>query len=110
MFTGFLRVPQDGVYTLFVSSDDGSRLYLGDNLVVDNDGLHGQSEASGLAALSAGLHPIRIAYFNATGGEGLIVSWQGPGLAKQAVPANGAWPIAIRKKGTRGEPGWMSSL
>ncbi len=87
VFTGFLRVPQDGVYTLFVSSDDGSRLYLGDTLVVDNDGLHGQSEASGLAALSAGLHPIRIVYFNATGGEGLIVSWQGPGLAKQAVPA-----------------------
>ncbi len=86
-FSGFLRVPKDGVYTLFVSSDDGSRLYLGDTLVVDNDGLHGQSEASGLAALSAGLHPIRIIYFNATGGEGLIVSWQGPGLAKQAVPA-----------------------
>jgi alpha-L-fucosidase len=87
VFTGFLRVPKDGVYTLFVSSDDGSRLFLGDTLIVDNDGLHGQQEASGVVALAAGLHPVRIAYFNATGGEGLIVSWQGPALAKQAVPA-----------------------
>lgn len=89
-FTGFLRVPKDGVYTLFTSSDDGSRLWIGDSLVVDNDGLHGQSEAHGLIALAAGLHPVRIAYFNATGGEALTVSWQGPGLPKQAVPAS-AW-------------------
>jgi alpha-L-fucosidase len=86
--TGFLRVPRDGVYTLFLISDDGSRLFIGDTLVVDNDGLHSSLEKRGLIALAAGLHPIRVIQFNASGGEALAVSWQGPGWTKQAVPAS----------------------
>ena len=86
-FTGFIKVPKDGVYAFFVESDDGSKMYIGDELVVDNDGLHGLAEKRGLIALAAGLHPIRVCYFNKTGGEGLTVSYQGPGIAKQPVPA-----------------------
>jgi alpha-L-fucosidase len=89
-FTGFLRIPKDGVYSLYLSSDDGSRLFIGDTLAIDNDGPHGMEEKRGLIALAAGLHPIRVAYFNATGSDGLSVSWQGPGLAKQAIPVS-AW-------------------
>ncbi len=62
-------------------------MYIGDDLVVDNDGLHGLTEKRGLVALASGFHPIRVFYFNKTGGEGLIVSFQGPGIDKQPVPA-----------------------
>jgi alpha-L-fucosidase len=86
-FSGFIRVPKDGGYAFFLSSDDGSRLFIGDDLVVDNDGLHGMQERRGVAALAAGLHPIRIGFFNRTGGEGLTVSWQGPDFSKQPIPA-----------------------
>jgi len=86
-FTGYIKVPKDGVYAFFIESDDGSKIYIGDDLVVDNDGLHGLTEKRGLVALASGLHPIRIYYFNKTGGEGLTVSYQGPGIAKQPVPA-----------------------
>ncbi len=86
-FTGFIKVPKDGVYAFFVESDDGSKMYIGDELLVDNDGLHGLTEKRGLIALAAGLHPIRVCYFNKSGGEGLTVSYQGPGIAKQPVPA-----------------------
>jgi alpha-L-fucosidase len=86
-FTGYIKVPKDGVYAFFVESDDGSEMYVGDDLVVDNDGLHGLAEKRGLIALAQGLHPIRIYYFNKTGGDGLTVSYQGPGIAKQPVPA-----------------------
>ena len=44
-FTGFVKVPAEGLYTFYTKSDDGSRLYLGDRLVVDNDGLHGAAES-----------------------------------------------------------------
>jgi hypothetical protein len=54
--------------------------------VVDNDGLHGLVERRGLIALASGLHSIRVCYFNKTGGEGLTVSYQGPGIVKQPVP------------------------
>jgi alpha-L-fucosidase len=85
-YKGFVRVFKDGVYAFFTESDDGSALYIGDTRVVDNDGPHGMAEKKGLIALAAGWHPIRVVYFNATGSEGLKVSWQGAGLAKQPIP------------------------
>ncbi len=84
---GFVEVPADGAYRFFVRSDDGSRLWIGDTLVVDNDGLHSAREAGGVIALAAGRHPLTVAMFEATGGFDLAVSWQSPGLAKQPVPA-----------------------
>jgi len=87
-FSGYVQVPKDGVYAFFVSSDDGSRLSIGDTLVVDNDGLHGMQERRGVVALAAGLHSIRIGYFNRTGNDGLAFSWQGPGFIKQPIPAS----------------------
>lgn len=85
-YTGYIRVSTDGVYTFFTESDDGSRLYIGDTLVVDNDRLHGMQEVKGVIALSAGLHPIKVTFFQKTGGLGLVVSYQGPGIAKQPIP------------------------
>jgi hypothetical protein len=86
LYSGFIRVPVDGVYTFFTDSDDGSRLYIGDELVVDNDALHGMLEKNGSIALAAGVHPIRVIYFNKTGGNGLNVSYQGPGIEKMPIP------------------------
>ena len=85
-YAGYLRVPEDGVYTFFTDSDDGSRLYIGDVLVVDNDGLHGMREEKGVTALGARLHPIRVTFFEKTGGDGLTVSFQGPNISKQRFP------------------------
>ena len=85
-FTGFINVPEDGIYEFFTTSDDGSRLYIGDEQVVENDGLHGMIERSGQVGLQAGYHAIRVEYFNATGGKGLEVRWAGPGIEKGTIP------------------------
>lgn len=87
-FTGTLQVPKSGRYTFYTASDDGSRFYIGDSLVVDNDGLHGMREKSGARNLSAGAHPISVTYFDNGGGDGLVVSWSGPGIDKQKIPAD----------------------
>ncbi|MCC6396006.1 MAG: alpha-L-fucosidase [Bacteroidetes bacterium] len=86
-FTGFVKVPADGVYEFSTESDDGSRLYIHDALVVDNDGLHGMKHASGVIALAAGVHPLRVTHFEKTGGEGLVVYWRSAGTRKTAIPA-----------------------
>ena len=86
-FTGYVRVPKDGLHVFYTVSDDGSQLYVGDELVVDNDGLHGPSERSGSIRLQAGVHPITVTFFEAAGGELLKVFYEGPGLNKQEVPA-----------------------
>ncbi len=87
-FRGYLRVPADGVYRFSTRSDDGSRLWIGGRLVVDNDGLHSPHEESGVIALAAGLHPITVAMFEQSGGFELEVFWSGPGIARQRIPAS----------------------
>ncbi len=85
VFTGYLRIRDDANYTLYVESDDGARLYVGDQLVVDNDGLHPMREASGQIALRAGLHAIRVEYFERTGTAGLILRLEGAGRPKHTL-------------------------
>jgi putative heme-binding domain-containing protein len=84
-FTGMLQVPTSGKYAFFIASDDGSRIYIDDKLLVDNDGLHGMVEKSGEVELSAGAHKLVVTYFDNGGGDGLEVAWAGPGLKKQKI-------------------------
>jgi hypothetical protein len=74
-------------YTLYINSDDGSKLWLNGELIVNNDGLHGMKEKSAKRALAPGYHAIRIEFFENGGGAGLLFKWEGPGIAKQIVPA-----------------------
>jgi hexosaminidase len=74
--TGYLRVPDDALYEFALTSDDGSRLDIGDRIVVDNDGFHGDEERTGMIALRAGLHPISVRYFQATGGASLSLRYR----------------------------------
>lgn len=86
-FTGYIDIPADGSYTFYTTSDDGSRLFIGTDTIVDNDGSHGAQERSGTALLKAGKHAITVDYFQGAGGQELTVSWQGPGVVKAAIPA-----------------------
>ncbi len=70
-FSGYLQVPTSGVYTFELTSDDGSVLLIGDQVIVDLDGYHGPIAGSGMIALEAGLHPITVRYFQAGGGSEL---------------------------------------
>jgi len=46
-FAGWFTAPADGLDTFHTTSDDGSRLWIGDTLVVDNDGAHAAQTRSG---------------------------------------------------------------
>ena len=87
-FDGYVRIPRDGVYIFAAASDDGSRVYVGGELAVDNDGLHGMVEKEMALALAAGFHPIRITFFQGAGSTGLKVTVAGPGLSKQELPVD----------------------
>src|SRR5690606_25299236 len=66
-FTSFIEVPESGDYTFYTTSDDGSKLYINDKLIVNNDGLHGAQERSGKVQLTKGTHAIRVEYFEGSG-------------------------------------------
>ncbi len=86
-YTGYVKVPTDGVYTFYTASDDGSQLFIGSTLVVNNDGLHATQEASGPIGLKAGVHAFTVTFFESGGDQVLNVSYAGPGIAKTAIPA-----------------------
>jgi hypothetical protein len=86
VFDGLIQVPTAGIYTFYVNSDDGTKLYIDEELVVDNDLEHGMIERSGQMALQDGPFPFRLEFYQGKGGKGLIVSYKGPGFEKQVVP------------------------
>lgn len=87
-FRGVINIPGDGTYTFYTTSDDGTRLFIGETCVVNNDGGHGMKEESGSIKLKKGFHPFAVTFFQGTGGYGLEAHWQGPGIKKQKIPAS----------------------
>ena len=86
-WSGVLRVPKAETWTFTVASDDGSRLWIGEKLVVDHGGMHMPIEKKGSARLEAGDHEIRIEFFENGGGSGIAVWWEAPELPSEILPA-----------------------
>ncbi len=111
-FRGELAVDTPGTYTFWLLSDDGSKLYINDALVVNNDGIHGVTSSRGRKDLSentrvswefnrhtvemgkrgsikldAGTHPFEVEYFQGPRYE-LALQWfyQPPNGRRQIVP------------------------
>ena len=87
-FTGYIKINKDGIYTFFTDSDDGSKLYIDDEEIVNNDGDHGNVEKNGKAALKKGFHKIKVIYFDSGGSNSLKVSMQPEGGKKEMIPAS----------------------
>ncbi|MCY3022469.1 MAG: PA14 domain-containing protein [Planctomycetota bacterium] len=87
-FSGYVEAPRDGNYTFITRSDDGSVLYIGDSLIVSNEGSHAMQDRAGDIPLVAGKHRFRADYYQGNGDAGLIVSWAGPDSPQQTIPAS----------------------
>lgn len=80
LFEGFLKIEEEGNYVFVLSSDDGSKLYLGDKLLLDNDGLHAADETKTFnIPLKKGYYPVRLEFFQGRGGQALNFSYVKPG-------------------------------
>ena len=84
-YTASLQIPQDGAYTFFIASDDGSQLFIDGQLIADNDGLHPNIEKAGTTILTAGSHEIVVTMFEKAGRQSLTVQWEGPGFARTDI-------------------------
>jgi hypothetical protein len=64
-----------GTYRFSTTSDDGSRIYVDGNLVVNHWSDHGPTTLTGDVSLSAGTHRVKVEYYEASGGASANVSW-----------------------------------
>ncbi len=84
---GNLLVPRDGRYKFYLSTDDGSRLYLGDKLILDNGGIHPAQERVAELDLKAGAQTFALTYFDGGGQTAFDLKWRGPGIEKGPIDA-----------------------
>jgi hypothetical protein len=87
-FDGYIKIENDDVYHFYLTSDDGSRLLVDGEVLIDHDGLHGNDEKQEGTALKKGYHAIRVEFIQATGGIDLKLQYSSSNIKKQAVPAS----------------------
>lgn len=84
-WSGWLKVPQAGEYSLRIISDDGARVFIDDRITIDQWTQHEPLRSTGNVNLS-GVHPIRVEYFNVAGSSALCsLRWVPPGETNESV-------------------------
>ena len=91
LFEGVLHFPMTGTYKLCVRSDDGSKVYMGGDIIIDFDGIHGASMTCVDKSVDADDHEISVEYFQAEGGHFLQLLWQKPGDTSVSVIGQYDW-------------------
>jgi len=94
VYRGYVNITTDDIYRFYLKSDDGARMYVDGQLVVENDGLHTLFEDSGFLPLEAGYHSFRIEYFQGDDvTASLVFSYEsfgalgGAAITKRTIPA-----------------------
>jgi hexosaminidase len=82
IYSGFIRIDDDGVYGFSTQSDDGSVLLIDDQPVVNNDGKHSLYDKGGSVPLQKGFHKFTLKYFNVGISGNLRVFMTIPGKPK----------------------------
>jgi hypothetical protein len=79
-YTGRFWIEKPGTYTFVLTADDGADLYIDDELVVNDDGLHQPADQTGRIDLTGGIHRIRVSYFQGPRFQvALVLKVAGPG-------------------------------
>ncbi|MCB4756392.1 MAG: hypothetical protein LHV69_05055 [Elusimicrobia bacterium] len=85
-WSGWITIPKDSEYVFYTISDDGVRLWIDDNILIDNWAVHFNQLDQGTARLTRGPHKLKLEYFQNTGGAIIQLLWKKPGgLFKQIV-------------------------
>ncbi len=98
VFSGYLKVPRDGMYYFYSSDAGASKLWIGEEMLIDNPESRWLSRRSGFTALKAGYHPIKVQYWRADKAqvyyskskkdEYLMIEYEGPDIQRQSIPAS----------------------
>ncbi|CAZ95620.1 alkaline phosphatase family protein [Zobellia galactanivorans] len=84
-FTSYIQVKENSNYRFYLRSDDGSQLFIDNQLIVDNDGDHGVKTKDGQINLKPGKHAIKVLWFNGGGDGWLDVFVEEGDAAKQIL-------------------------
>ncbi|HJP64139.1 MAG TPA: alpha/beta hydrolase-fold protein [Mucilaginibacter sp.] len=94
---GQMEVKEEGYYILALASDDGSKLYFNNQLLLDGDGLHDDNDTkSYILPLKKGFYPVRLEYFQKDGGASLRFLYLTPNLVNAKEPHAIGIPLELQ--------------
>ena len=86
-FSGYLQSLDSGKYTFYVTSDDGIRLWVNNQLLLDKWVDRSTTEDSGFINLpQCTKNAIRLEYYEKGGNAVCKLEWSGPTIARQVIP------------------------
>ena len=86
IFQGIISLEETTQYTFYLASDDGAKLLIDNQLVVDNDGSHSYRLKDNSIALEEGFHEIEVRYFENYMGQSLEVGISSKYIPKMLIP------------------------
>lgn len=84
-YTGQFEIATAGEYTFRLNSDDGSKLTIGNELIIDNDGIHSPQSISGKVNLNADTYDIKVEYFQGPQTEIALQLFVTPPLSSEEI-------------------------
>ncbi len=88
LFSGYIQIPEPGDWTFHCRGTGGLIFKIHSKLVIDGDYKYDGSEISATVKLDEGLHPYRLYYRTSDSEPALSLQWEGPNIAKGAIPAD----------------------
>lgn len=74
-----------------ITSDDGSKLFVNGEMVIDNDGLHSDVRKCGSVETADQDLEVVVEFFERGGGATLILEWSPPGASGYSVVPADVW-------------------
>ena len=93
-WTGSVQPEFSETYTFYTTTDDGVRLWVNSQLVVDKWQDQAPTEWTGSLPLQAGKkYPLTMEFYQAGGGAEAVLSWSSPSTAKAIIPQTQLYPV-----------------
>ncbi|MEM2990478.1 MAG: PA14 domain-containing protein, partial [Halobacteria archaeon] len=95
-WTGYVKVDRSETYTFYVVTDDGSRVWVDDTLIIDSWINQSTTERSGSIYLAEGWHKIKYEYYENTGSATARLLYSSPSTPKQVIPQDHLSPVNMK--------------
>ena len=94
LWTGTVQPQFSEPYMFYTTTDDGVRLWVNNQLIVDEWVDQSATEWSGTLLLQAGVkYPVTLEYYQAGGDASAYLSWSSPSTSKTIIPQSQLYPV-----------------
>lgn len=99
-WTGQVQAQYAQAYTFHVTGDDGVRLWVNGNLLIDKWLVQAPTEYAAMMAMTAGTkYDIKLEYYENYGGTAAQLRWSSASTAKQIIPSSQLYPTGAPARG-----------